>query len=70
MDINIPKIMMVGRVITEMGLETLAIGIFSKFLLEVVCNVSQTTSERLEGDLSKKLDHFVKSTFRSQAGVP
>ena len=42
MDINIPKIMMVGRVITEMGLETLAIEIFSKFLLEVVCDTSKT----------------------------
>ena len=51
MDINIPKIMMVGRVITERGLETFVIGIFSKFLLQVVSNVSQTASEILEGDL-------------------
>ena len=63
MDINIPKFMMMGRVITERGMETLVVGIFSKFLLEVVSNVSQTASERLEGDLSKKLDNSVKSTF-------
>ena len=35
MDINIPKIMMVGRVITERGLETLVIDIFSKFFFNV-----------------------------------
>ena len=35
MDINISKIMMVGRVITEGGLETFVIGIFSKFLVTI-----------------------------------
>ena len=42
MDTNISKIMLVGRVNTERRLETLVIDIFSKFLLEVVSNISRT----------------------------
>ena len=54
MDINLPKIMMVGRVISARGKESLVIDIFPKFFFKVDLYVSDED----ERDLFKKLDHF------------
>ena len=63
MDINILKIMMVGRVNTERRLETLVIDIFSKFLLHVAPEACLIQPHEDERDSFKKSDHFAKISF-------
>ena len=70
MGTNNSKIMKVGRVTTGRRLVTLVMNIFSKFFFNVVQYVPMSEPEEEERDIFKKSDHFAKSTFRSQAGVP